>query len=147
MLTSTIAATLAAVIMMLARTAQFAAFFGGGRSNDDREGGNPLVLLAIALLAPIAALVIQMTISRSREYDVDAGGAQLVGSPNGLVNALRKIDSASKQIPMEATPATAATAHLFIIKPFSLSGLFGRPPPDQRRWQRGIRWMRQRQNM
>jgi heat shock protein HtpX len=96
MLTSTIAATLAAVIMMLARLAQFAAFFGGGRSNDDREGRNPLVLLAIALLAPSAALVIQMTISRSREYDANARGAQLVGSPNGLINALRKIDSRSR---------------------------------------------------
>jgi heat shock protein HtpX len=117
-LTSSVAATIAAAIMMVSR---FAMFFGGGR-DDNNRGGNPIAMLATIILAPIAAMLIQMAISRSREYDADAGGAALVGSPLGLVNALRKIDSASKAIPMDANPATA---HLFIIKPFSAGGLLG----------------------
>jgi len=128
-LTSSIAATLGAAIMMLSR---FALFFGGGR-DDDRQGANPIALLATMLLAPLAAMLIQAAISRSREYDADAGGSAIVGSPEGLVNALRKIDVASKRIPLDANPATA---HLFIVKPFStqrLLGLFStHPPTDQR---------------
>src|SRR6476646_7029676 len=116
-LTSSVAATLAAAIMM---TARFTMFFGGGR--DDRRGGNPIGLLATIILAPLAAMLIQAAISRSREYDADAGGAEIVGHPMGLVNALRKIEAGSKQIPMDADPATA---HLFIMKPFNISGLFG----------------------
>ena len=127
-LTSSIAATIAAAIMMVSR---FAMFFGGGR--DDRRGGNPIALLATIILAPLAAMLIQMAISRSREYDADAGGASLVGSPLGLASALRKIESASRAVPMDANPATA---HMFIIKPFSaggLLGLFSSHPPTQAR--------------
>jgi heat shock protein HtpX len=131
-LISSVAATLAAAIMMIAQFARFAAFFGGGR-NDDREGSNPFALLATVLLAPIAAALIQAAISRSREFAADAGGAVIAGGPHGLVNALRKIESASKVVPLDANPATA---HMFIIKPFSASGLFGlfstHPPTEQR---------------
>jgi heat shock protein HtpX len=116
-LTSSVAATLAAAIMMVSR---FAMFFGGTR--DDDRGGNPFALIATIILAPIAAMLIQMAISRSREYDADAGGAAIVGSPTGLVSALQKLDAASKAIPLDANPATA---HMFIIKPFSVSGLAG----------------------
>ena len=114
------AATLAAAIMMISR---FAMFFGGsGNGRDDREGSNPIALLATIILAPIAAMLIQAAISRSREFDADAGGAAIAGGPHGLVSALRKIEVASKQIPLDANPATA---HMFIIKPFSASGLLG----------------------
>jgi len=128
-LISSVAATLAAAIMMAAR---FAMFFGGGRSND-REGGNPIALLATMFLAPIAAMLIQAAISRSREFDADAGGAAIAGGPNGLVSALRKIESASRVVPLDANPATA---HMFIVKPFSISGLMGlfsTHPPTERR--------------
>jgi heat shock protein HtpX len=131
-LTSSIAATLAGAILTLSR---FALFFGGGRS-DDREGSNPIALIATIILAPIAAFLIQAAVSRSREYDADAGGAHIVGNPMGLVNALRKIESASKQIPMDANPATA---HMFIIKPFSgqaLFSLFSSHPPTEKRIER-----------
>jgi heat shock protein HtpX len=115
-LTSSVAATLAAAVMMIARMAMF---FGGGR-RDDRDGGNPIALLATMILAPVAAMLIQMAISRSREFDADAGGAAIVGNPYGLARALEKIDAASKQVPLLANPATA---HLFIIKPLSIGGL------------------------
>lgn len=128
-LTSSVAATLAAAIMMVSR---FAMFFGGGRS-DDREGRNPIALLATMILAPIAAMLIQSAISRSREFAADAGGAAIAGSPLGLVSALRKIEGGSRAIPMDANPATA---HMFIIKPFSLGGfgsLFSTHPPTEQR--------------
>lgn len=128
-LTSSVAATLAATIMMVAR---FAMFFGGGRS-DDREGQNPVALIATMILAPIAAMLIQAAISRSREFAADAGGARIAGNPMGLVNALRKIEGASRAIPMDANPATA---HMFIIKPFSAGGmmsLFSTHPPTEQR--------------
>jgi heat shock protein HtpX len=129
-LISSVAATIAAAIMMAAR---FAMFFGGGRS-DEREGGsNPIALIAMMILGPIAAMLIQAAISRSREFAADAGGAEIAGSPHGLASALRKLESASKQIPMEANPATA---HMFIIKPFSIGGMLSlfstHPPTDQR---------------
>src|SRR5712671_2350135 len=127
-LISSIAATLAAAIMM---TSRFAMFFGGGR--DDRRGGSPIALLATIILAPIAAMLIQAAISRSREFDADAGGASIAGSPNGLVSALQKIEAASRVVPMDANPATA---HMFIIKPFSaggLMGLFSTHPPTRQR--------------
>jgi heat shock protein HtpX len=130
-LISSIAATLAAAIMMVSR---FAMFFGGGRDND-REGANPIALIATILLAPLAAMLIQAAISRSREYDADAGGAVLAGSPLGLVSALKKIESASKIVPLDANPATA---HMFIIKPFNpsaLLGLFSTHPPTADRIQ------------
>jgi heat shock protein HtpX len=128
-LTSSVAATIAAAIMMVSR---FAMFFGASR-DDDRRGGNPIALLATIILAPIAAMLIQMAISRSREYDADAGGAALAGTPNGLVSALQKLETASKAVPLDANPATA---HLFIVKPFSVSGLAGlfssHPPTKDR---------------
>jgi heat shock protein HtpX len=119
-LISTIAATLAAAIMFAARMAMYAGMFGGGRQ-DDREGGsNPIALLAMMILAPIAAMMIQMAISRSREFSADAGGAAIAGTPYGLADALRKIDAASRRVPLDANPATA---HMFIMKPFSGGGL------------------------
>ena len=118
-LISSVAATVAAAIMMVARMAQFAAIFGGG-SRNDREGSNPFALLATIIVAPIAAMLVQAAISRSREFDADAGGAKIAGNPYGLADALRKLESASKQIPLNANPATA---HMFIIKPFSGGGL------------------------
>jgi heat shock protein HtpX len=127
-LISSVAATAAAAIMM---TSRFAMFFGGGR--DDRRGGSPIALIATIILAPIAAMLIQAAISRSREFDADAGGASLAGSPQGLVSALQKIEAASRAVPMDANPATA---HMFIIKPFSAGGLMGlfstHPPTSQR---------------
>jgi heat shock protein HtpX len=125
-LTSSVAATLAAAIMMVSRLAMF---FGGGHGRDDREGSNPFALIATIILAPIAAILIQAAISRSREFDADAGGSAIAGGPTGLVSALRKIEIGSKQIPLDANPATA---HMFIIKPFSASnllGLFSTHPP------------------
>jgi heat shock protein HtpX len=120
-LISSVAATIAAAIMMVARMAQFAAFFGGSRS-DDREGPNPIGLLFMIILAPLAAMLIQAAISRSREFAADAGGAAIAGSPYGLADALRKLELASKQVPLDANPATA---HLFIVRPFTAGGLLG----------------------
>jgi heat shock protein HtpX len=134
-LISSIAATIAAAIMMVSR---FALFFGGGR-RDDRGAGNPAVLLLTMILAPIAAMLIQAAISRSREYAADAGGAAIAGSPQGLVSALRKIEAASKRVPLDANPATA---HMFIVKPFSLGGmvsLFSTHPPTAERIQALLR--------
>src|SRR5687768_5253934 len=128
-LISSVAATIAATIMMAARMAMF---FGGSR--DDRDGGsNPIVLIAMLILAPIAAFFVQMAISRSREFAADATGAQIAGNPYGLANALRKIEAASKRVPLEANPATA---HMFIIKPFTgggISALFSSHPPTEAR--------------
>jgi heat shock protein HtpX len=128
-LISSVAATLAATVMMASR---FFMFFGGSR-DDDRQGGNPIAMLATIILAPLAAMLIQAAISRSREFDADAGGATIAGSPHGLVSALRKIEAASKQVPLDANPATA---HMFIIKPFSAQGLLGlfstHPPTEER---------------
>ena|SRR5438034_886554 len=127
-LISSVAATLAATIMFVARMAMF---FGGSR--DDREGQNPVALLATIILAPIAALLIQAAISRSREYDADAGGASLAGGPLGLVSALKKIEAGSQAVPLDANPATA---HMFIVKPVSISGmlsLFSTHPPTEDR--------------
>ena len=128
-LTSSVAATIAAAIMMISR---FAMFFGGGRRNS-RDSGNPIALLATIILAPIAAMLIQAAISRSREYDADKGGAEIAGTPLGLVSALKKMAVASKTVPLDANPATA---HMFIINPFSASGLLGlfstHPPTEER---------------
>ena len=128
-LISSVAATMAAAIMKLARMAMF---FGGSR--DDREGSsNPIVLLAMLILAPIAALMVQMMISRSREFAADAAGARIAGTPYGLADALRKIEAVAKGVPMNANPATE---HMFIIKPFSgrgLMSLFSSHPPTEAR--------------
>jgi heat shock protein HtpX len=129
-LTSSIAATIAAAIMLFAR---FAMFFGG---RDDREeGGNPIALLAMMILAPIAAMLIQMWISRTREFAADAGAARITGNPHALAQALRKIDAIARGTPLDANPATA---HMFIIKPFSgqgLMSLFSTHPPTEARIQ------------
>ena len=132
-LISSVAATIAAAIMMIARMAHFAALFGGYNSRDDRGGTNPLALLATMIVAPLAAGLIQMAISRSREFAADAGGAEIAGNPYGLADALRKIDAVSKRVPLNANPATA---HMFIIKPFSGAGLmslFSSHPPTEAR--------------
>jgi heat shock protein HtpX len=128
-LISSIAATLGAAIMMMAR---FAMFFGGSR-DDDNRGGNPIALFATMLLAPVAAMLIQAAISRSREFEADAGGAAIVGHPQGLASALRRIESTVRAVPLDANPATA---HMFIIKPFSGAGmlsLFSTHPPTEDR--------------
>jgi len=132
-LISSVAATMAAAIMMVARMAQFAAMFGGGRRDERGGGGNPIALLATVILAPLAAMLIQAAISRSREFGADKGGAEIAGTPYGLVDALKKLESSSKRIPMDANPATA---HMFIIKPFSVHGmmsLFSTHPPTESR--------------
>jgi heat shock protein HtpX len=128
-LTSSVAATLAAAIMFVSR---FAMFWGGGRGRD-REGANPIALLAMLILAPVAAALIQAAISRSREFDADKGGAGIAGHPDGLISALRKIEAAARAVPLDANPATA---HLFIIQPFSgasLMTLFSSHPPTEAR--------------
>lgn len=114
-LIGTIAATIAGAIMMLR---YFAMFFGGNR--DDRNGGNSLAMLVAFIVAPIAALLIQMAISRSREYAADAGGAEISGKPWALANALKKLEQGKQMIPMDANPATA---HMFIVNPFSAAGV------------------------
>ena len=132
-LISSVAATIAAAIMMVARMAQFAAMFGGVGDRRDREGSNPIALLATIIFAPLAAFLVQAAISRSREFAADAGGAKIARNPYGLVDALRKLESASKQIPLDANPATS---HMFIVKPFStqgLMGMFSTHPPTEKR--------------
>ena len=134
-LTSTVAATLAGAIMMLSRMAQWAAFFGGGRSSDEDEGGagGIIGMLVLAILAPLAAMLIQMAISRAREYQADASGAQISRKPWALADALEKLERASTAIPMDANPATA---HLFIVNPLSGSSilnLFSTHPPVEER--------------
>ena len=110
-LISSIAATLAAAIMMAARMAMYAGMFGGGRQDDREQGSNPIALLAMMILAPMAAMLIQAAISRSREFSADAGGAQIAGNPYGLADALRKIDAASRRVPMDANPGDGAHVH------------------------------------
>jgi heat shock protein HtpX len=139
-LISSVAATIAATIMMVARLAMYAGIFGG---RDERGGGsNPIALLAMMILAPIAAMLIQMAISRSREFAADAGAARITGNPYALADALRKIDAISRRAPLDANPATA---HMFIIKPFAgggLMSLFSTHPPTEKRVQallQGIR--------
>jgi heat shock protein HtpX len=127
-LTSSVAATLAAVIMVVSR---FVLFWGGGR--DGRRGAGSLSLLATLLVAPVAAALIQAAISRSREFDADAGGAAIAGGPDGLMAALAKIDAAAHAVPLDANPATA---HMFIVRPFSgavLMNLFSTHPPTPAR--------------
>ena len=130
-LVATVAATIAGAISYLAQMAQWTMFFGG--RDDERDGGNPLAVIVMMIVGPIAALLIQMAISRSREYGADAGGAQIAGNPQYLASALRKLDAFSRKIPMDATPATA---HLFIVSPLSGGGflkLFSTHPPMEER--------------
>jgi len=132
-LIGSIAATLAGAIVMLAHMAQWAAMFGGANRDDDEGGSNIIGLILMAVLAPIAATLIQMAISRSREYLADAGGAKISGKPYGLAGALEKLSRASQTIPMEANPSTA---HMFIVNPLtgrSLMNLFSTHPPIEER--------------
>lgn len=127
-LVSSIAATIAAAITFVARMA----FFMGGRS-DDEDAPNPIAGIAMMILAPIAALLIQMAISRTREYGADAAAARFTGSPNGLISALRKLEGYSRRIPMDASPAMS---HMYIIKPFSgqsMMRLFSTHPATEER--------------
>jgi heat shock protein HtpX len=124
-----VAATIAAAITMLARLA----FFFGGRRDEDDEGGGVMGMLFMLILAPIAAMLIQMAISRTREYSADAAAAQSTGTPFGLVSALEKLEGWSRRIPLDASPATA---HMFIVKPFSgqaLMRLFSTHPSTEAR--------------
>jgi len=131
-LVSTVAATLAGAISYLAWMAQWAVFFGGGRDDRDR-GGNLIGLLAMMVFAPLAAMIIQMAVSRSREYGADEGGARLSGDPLALASALRKLEAASQRFPLQVNDATAkATAHMFILNPLTgggLRSLFSTHPP------------------
>jgi heat shock protein HtpX len=134
-LIQTVAATLAGAIMMLANMAKFAAIFGAG-SRDDREGGGGLSMLAMAIIAPLGAMLVQMAVSRSREYLADETGARFCGKPEALARALEKISSWSRQVPMHASPATA---HMFILSPLSgggLMSLFSTHPPVEKRIER-----------
>ena len=133
----TVAATLAGAITMLAHMAQWGAIFGfGRRDEEDSGGGGMLSLLFMAILAPIAATLIQLAISRSREYFADSTGAAIAGAPSGLARALEKLHYASQRLPMDANPATA---HLFIVNPLtggSLMNLFSTHPPIEERIRR-----------
>ncbi len=139
-LVSTIAATLAGVVMMLANMARWGAMFGGigGRSDEEGGGGGGiLTLIVTAILAPLAAMLIQLAISRSREYLADESGAQISHRPEALARALEKLDMASQRIPME--DAQPATAHMFIVNPLtgrSLANLFSTHPPIEERIKR-----------
>ena len=131
-LISTIAATIAGAVSFLAQMAQWAMIFGGHRGDDD-EGGSPIAAIIMMIVGPIAAMIIQMAISRSREYVADEGGARLAGNPRYLSGALRKLYAASQKIPMDANPATS---HMFIVNPLSGGGilkLFSTHPPIEER--------------
>ena len=135
-LISTIAATFAGAISMLGSMLQWAAIFGGGSSSDNEEGGGGGLLgtLALAFIAPMAAMLIQMAISRSREYLADASGARICGKPLALANALRKLQMSAQVVPMPQ--ATPATSHMFIVNPLtgaSMMKLFSTHPPMEER--------------
>jgi len=131
-LVGTVAATIAGAISYLAQMAQWAMIFGG-RSSDEENGSNPVAALVMMIVGPIAAMMVQMAISRSREYGADAGGAEISGNPLHLAGALRKLHMASQRIPMDANPATS---HMFIVNPLSGGGLlklFSTHPPMEER--------------
>ena len=139
-LISSIAATLAGAISYMAQMAQFAAIFGGGRSRDDGEGnggGGIFGLLFMMIVAPMAAMLIQMAVSRSREYLADAGGAKISGDPLALAGALRKLHMGAQNIPLQVSNATQnATAHMFIVSPLSggsFASLFSTHPAMEER--------------
>ncbi len=137
MLTGTIVATIAGAISMLAQMAQWSMIFGGGSRSNDDERGNPIVAIVMMIVAPIAAMMVQMAISRSREFEADRGGAGIAGSPSGLSSALLKLEKGSQMIPM--TDAKPATAHMFIVNPLTGGGLmklFSTHPPIEERVQR-----------
>jgi heat shock protein HtpX len=131
-LVSTIAATFAGAIGMLAHMAQWTAIFGGGRDDEGRST-NPIALIATIIFAPLAAMLIQMAVSRSREYEADASGARLTRQPLGLAAALAKLQQANQMLPMDVNPATS---HLFIVNPLTGRGfatLFSTHPPIEER--------------
>jgi len=135
-LTSAIAATLAGAVMMVARMAQWAMLFGGLRRDDREEGSSGLEALVMIIVAPLAAMLIQLAISRAREYQADASGAQLSHAPHSLAAALEKIGAVSGRVPLPAGPATA---HLWIVNPLRgnwLAGLFSTHPPIEERIRR-----------
>jgi heat shock protein HtpX len=135
-LIGSVAATLAGAIMIVAGMARWAAMFGGVGGRDNNNGGGVIGLIAMSVLAPLAAMLIQMAISRSREFAADTAGASFAGSPRGLATALQKISSASRRVPMKAEPATA---HMFIMNPLSgksLMSLFSTHPPVEKRIER-----------
>src|SRR5215831_9156442 len=137
-LISSVAATLAGAITLLARMGYWASLFGGmGGDREDRDRGGGFVALLMLILAPIAATLIQLAVSRSREYQADATGAELTGNPYALASALRKLDAYSKRIPLPASPSTA---HLFIVAPFlggmNFANLFSTHPPIAKRIER-----------
>lgn len=132
-LIGSIAATMAGAIMMLASMARWAAIFGGGRGDDEEGGGGIIGLILMSVIAPMAAMIIQMAISRSREYLADETGAKIAGSPAGLAGALQKLGAHSGRLPMDANPSTA---HMFIVNPLtgkSLMNLFSTHPPLEER--------------
>ncbi len=132
-LIGSIAATMAGAIMILANMAKWSMFFGGFRDEDDEGGLGLIGILIMAIIAPIAALLIQMAISRSREYHADETGAKFAGNPFGLANALEKLDEFSRSAPLNANPATA---HMFIVNPLSgsnIANLFSTHPPIEER--------------
>jgi heat shock protein HtpX len=136
-LISSVAATLAGAITMLANMAKWGMIFGGfgGRDREDRGGGG-LAALFMLIVAPIAAMLIQLAVSRSREYQADASGAHLTGNPYALASALQKLDAYSRRVPMQASPSTA---HLFIIQPLlgmNFGNLFSTHPPIAKRIER-----------
>ena len=137
-LISSVAATLAGAITMLASMGRWAMLFGGlgGGGRDRRDGGGGFAALFMLIVAPIAAMLIQLAVSRSREYQADATGAHFTGNPYALASALQKLDAYSRRIPMQASPSTA---HLFIIQPFlgmNFSSLFSTHPPIAKRIER-----------
>lgn len=130
-LIASVAAVIAGAIAMLASMARFVLIFGGARSRGG--GGNPLALLAMVIVMPLAALLVQMAISRAREYHADEAAARLVGSPRPLIGALRRLEAAARRAPLEANPGTA---HLFIVNPLrggGLLALFSTHPPLEKR--------------
>lgn len=133
-LIGSIAATIAGAISWLAHMAQWALIFGGGRDDED---SNPLALIGMMILAPLAAMLVQMAVSRSREYAADAGGARFCGNPYSLANALRKLETANRRVPMQQV--NEATAHMFIVNPLHgnrLASLFSTHPPVEERIRR-----------
>ena len=132
-LIGSIAATLAGAIMVIAGMARWSAIFGGSRNNDDEGGGGVIGLIVMSIVAPFAAMLIQMAISRSREYIADETGAGFAGNPKGLSGALAKLGAYSGRLPMDANPSTA---HMFIVNPLSgrsLMSLFSTHPPLEER--------------
>ncbi len=130
-LIGSIAATIAGAISFMSHMAQWAMIFGGGRDDED---SNPLAMIGMMILAPIAAMLVQMAISRSREYGADATGARYCGNPHALASALRKLESSNRRAPM--TSANEATAHMFIVNPLKAGGmrnLFSTHPPMEER--------------